>query len=127
MFISVCSENLLIAGSVTPTDQASELLGSSRFDDLLRLVKQGTVDPLVLIDLPPVLLTDDALMVAPKVDAFLVVTSEGLTSKADLVKALELLSEFPIAGVALNRAIETTSGYDYGYEGDEKGVPGQGA
>ena len=36
-----------------------------------RIVRQGTVDPVVLIDLPPVLLTDDALVVAPKVDAIL--------------------------------------------------------
>jgi Mrp family chromosome partitioning ATPase len=61
-----------------------------------------------------VLVTDDALVVAPKIDAFLVVASEKLTSRADLTKALELLKEFPIAGVVLNRASETTRGYDYG-------------
>lgn len=128
MFVSVCSNNLLICGSTTPTDQASELLASSRFDDLIRVVKQGTVEPIILIDLPPVLLTDDALVVAPKVDAVLVVASEGLTSQSGFTKALDLLSEFRIAGVVLNRTIETVPNYNYGYDLDDpKGVTGKGA
>jgi protein-tyrosine kinase len=123
LFFSVGSDNLLIAGSTTPTEQASELLGSHRFDELLRIVRQGTVNPVVLIDLPPVLLTDDALVVAPKIDAILVVASEGLTGRSDLAKALHLLSEFPIAGLVLNRAAVTTPNYDYGYDSDaDKGA-----
>jgi protein-tyrosine kinase len=116
LFFSFGNENLLISGSTHPTDEASELLSSPRFDQLLGDLKQGTVNPVILIDLPPVLVTDDALVVAPKIDAILVVASEGLTSRADLTKTLHLLSEFPIAGVVLNRAVETTPGYEYGYE-----------
>jgi protein-tyrosine kinase len=116
MFFSVGNENLLLSGNTVPTEDASELLSSPRFDQLIADLKQGTVNPVVLIDLPPVLITDDALVVAPKIDAILVVASEGLTSRADLSKALALLSEFPIAGVVLNRAAETAPGYEYGYE-----------
>jgi len=129
LFFSVSSDNLLIAGSTTPTEHASELLASSRFDELLRAVRKGTVDSMVLIDLPPVLLTDDALVVAPKVDAVLVVASEGVTGRADLAKALHVLSDFPIAGLVLNRAEETTPGYDYGYgygSDEDKGASGKG-
>jgi protein-tyrosine kinase len=115
LFFSVGTDNLLIAGSTRPTQHASELLASPRFEELLRSLRQGAVDPVVLIDLPPVLLTDDALVVAPKVDAVLLVVSEGVTSRAEFAKALDVLSEFPIAGVALNRAAETAPGYDYSY------------
>ena len=115
LFFSVGSDNLLIAGSTRPTQRASELLASPRFDELLSTLRQGAVDPVVLIDLPPVLLTDDALVVAPKVDAVLLVASEGVTARAECLRALDVLSEFPIAGVALNRAAETTPGYDYSY------------
>ena len=59
--------------------------------------------------------------------AVLVVASEGLTGRSDLAKALHLLSEFPIAGVVLNRAAETTPGYDYGYDSDaDKGASDKG-
>jgi protein-tyrosine kinase len=120
MFFSVGRDNLYIAGSTIPTQQASELLASPRFDELIGDLKQGTVNPIVLIDLPPVLVTDDALVVAPRIDAILVVASEGLTSRADLQKAVSLLSEFTLAGVVLNRAVETTPGYDYGYGAEGK-------
>jgi protein-tyrosine kinase len=120
LFFSVRSENLLIAGSVTPTDAASELLASARFKEFLEFIKRGTVDPIVLIDLPPVLITDDALVVAPQIDAILFVASEGLTNRAELAKGLGLLSEFPIAGVVLNRAAATSNDYNYNiaYEAD---------
>jgi protein-tyrosine kinase len=123
LFFSVGSDNLFIAGSNTPTEHASELLASPRFDDLLSIVQRGTVDPILLLDLPPVLVTDDALVVAPKVDALLVVASEGTTGREELSRALSLLSEFPIAGVVLNRAAESTAGYDYRYYSDaDKGT-----
>jgi len=120
MFFTVGSENLLIAGSVTPTEHASELLGGASFDELIATIKRGTVDPIVLIDLPPILVTDDALVVAPKVDAVLVVASEGTTDRSELEKALQLLSEFPVAGVVLNRAAETSPDYNYAYEAESE-------
>jgi hypothetical protein len=52
------------------------------------------------------------------------VASEGLTGRAELAKALHLLSEFPIAGVVLNRAAESTPGYDYGYSAGPADSPG---
>lgn len=125
MFMSVCADNLLIAGSTSPTDQASELLASARFDEMLSIVRGGAVHPLVLIDLPPVLATDDALVIAHKVDAFLVVASEGYTEGADLEKAMDLLKEFPIAGIAMNRVIGSSSSYEYGYGYVDEGAAGR--
>jgi protein-tyrosine kinase len=126
MFFVVGSENLLIAGSTTPTEHASELLSSPMFERLIGELRQGTVNPVVLIDLPPVLVTDDVLVVAPKIDAILVVASEGYTNRSDLAKTLHLLSDFSVAGVVLNRATETTSGYNYGYDtGVDKGAAGK--
>jgi pilus assembly protein TadC len=58
------------------------------------------------------------LVVAPKIDSMLLIASEGLTKRAELTKALDLLSEFPMAGVVLNRASESSASYRYGYEAD---------
>lgn len=122
MFMSIGIDNLLIAGNITPTNHASELLASARFDEMLAYVRRGAVDPLIIIDLPPVLVTDDALVIAPKISAFLVVTSEGTTDRADFVKAMGMLGEFPIAGIALNRAAEGAPGYDYAYAPGSEGA-----
>jgi len=39
----------------------------------------------------------------------------GVTGRTELSKALDLLREFPVAGLVLNRAVETVPAYDYGY------------
>ena len=118
LFSSVGSDNLLVAGNVTPSEHASELLLSPKFDDLIEAIKRGTVDPIILLDLPPVLVTDDALVVAPKIDAILVVAAESVTDRTEFSQALNILSEFPLAGVVLNRAAETLPDYNYAYEGE---------
>lgn len=115
LFFSIGVENLSIAGQNTSTQQASELLASSRFEELIAHVKESTVNPIVLIDLPPVLSTDDVLVLAPRLDALLLVVAEGKTARGALDKATELLSEFQLAGVVLNQSRDR-SGYAYGYD-----------
>ena len=115
LFVSIGIDNLLIAGNTAPTEQSAELLGSSRLEELLEFIKRSTVNPLILIDLPPIVSPDDALVVAPRVDALLIVASQEITSRADLQKALELASHFPVAGLVLNRATGVTGKYTYGY------------
>ena len=116
LFYSIGVDNLMIAGQVTPTDQASELLSSNRFEELIAHIKQSTVNPIVLIDLPPVLVTDDALVLAPRLDALLLVVAEGQTDRGQLDKATELLSEFQLAGIVLNRASVQRGQDAYGYD-----------
>jgi capsular exopolysaccharide synthesis family protein len=107
-------EHLALAGGVTSTDSASELLANGRFEELLREIRPLSVNPLILVDLPPMINTDDALVVAPRVDALVLVAAEGLTRRDELEKALGLLAEYPIAGVILNRTAEAAAADYYG-------------
>jgi protein-tyrosine kinase len=114
VFYSIGVPNLYLASGTLGIEHASELLSTALFEHLLQYSKDHTNNPIILIDLPPVLSTDDALVVAPRVDAMLVVVSEGHSNRALVTKALESLSEFPIAGLVLNRAVETIPDeYDY--------------
>ncbi len=115
LFFSIGVENLLLAGHTTATENASELLASNHFEHLTNYIKQNTTNPIVVIDLPPVLSTDDALVLAPRLDAILLVVAEGRTDRAALEKATELLSEFQLAGLVLNRSKEKSGNYSYGY------------
>jgi capsular exopolysaccharide synthesis family protein len=117
MFFSIGPDNLAIAGSTSTTGFASELLAGRRLEDLIDYIKSVADNPIVLIDLPPVLLTDEALLVAPRVDATLLVVAEGRTRRDCLVRAKALLTEFASAGVILNRSSENLGarGYDYAY------------
>jgi protein-tyrosine kinase len=115
LFVSIGVENLLIAGNMTPAENSAELLASSRLEELLAFIRKSTTNPVILLDLPPVLSPEDTLVVAPRIDSLVLVASEGKTPRADLQKAAELLAEFSILGMVLNRSSDTVQGYGYGY------------
>lgn len=117
VFFSLGPKNLALAGSLSTTDSASELLGSGRLEALLAYINSLCPNALILLDLPPLLVTDEALLVAPRVDATLLVVAEGRTRRDSLARAVSLLAEFKCIGVVLNRASETVgeSAYYYYY------------
>jgi Mrp family chromosome partitioning ATPase len=117
VFFSIGPQNLAISGSLVSTELASELIGSGHVEALIEYIVGLGGRPIVLIDLPPVLVTDEALRVAPRVDATLLVVAEGGTRRDDLLRARTVLQDFPSAGVILNRGTERIGGgrYYYGY------------
>jgi Mrp family chromosome partitioning ATPase len=56
--------------------------------------------------MPPLLLADDVLTFAPHVDGVLMIVAEGMTQRASLEKAKELLGDMNLVGVVLNRSSE---------------------
>jgi protein-tyrosine kinase len=107
-------ERLTIAGGTAGTSQASELLATNYLEELLQYIKSISANPLILLDLPPVVSTDDVLVVAPKIDATILVVSEGVTRRDCLKQAVDLLAEFQVAGIALNKATASVGSEYYG-------------
>lgn len=106
-FFSIGVENLAIAGGLECTDDASELLATERFDEMIRYCESISTNPCIIIDLPPLLVTDEALLIAPRVDAVLMVVAEGRTRRDSLVRAKQMLADFTLVGVVLNRSLES--------------------
>ncbi len=115
LFFSLAGiENLAVAGGTRSTSHASELLATGYLEELFGYIKNISTNPLVLIDLPPVVNTDDALIIAPRVDATLLVVAEGGTTRDGLERAAGLLADYTVAGVVLNRASESMGSGYYG-------------
>lgn len=108
-------ESLMVAGNRVQVPSASELLASPRLDELLQYIRRRSPGALIVVDLPPVLSTDEALVVAPRVDAMFMVVSEGITRRDSLAKAIQLLSDFEVAGIIMNRSSEDAGSDYYGY------------
>lgn len=108
-------DHLTIAGVSDPIQGASELLASTRLDELLAFVRQRAPGAVIVCDLPPVLSTDEALLVAPRTDSLVLVVSEGVTRRDALARAIDMLGDFQLAGIILNRSSEDPGKDYYGY------------
>jgi Mrp family chromosome partitioning ATPase len=62
-----------------------------------------------------VLSTDEALVVAPRADAMFLVVAEGITRRDGLARAVDILSDFTVAGIIMNRSSEPLGSDYYGY------------
>jgi protein-tyrosine kinase len=104
-------ERLVVLPTRLPLDNSSELLAGPRSRALMTELRARYPERVIIIDLPPVLTTDDALSFAPLTECGLVVASEGRTRRNDLVRTVELLKKTPLVGTVLNRAADAPSGY----------------
>jgi Mrp family chromosome partitioning ATPase len=68
-------------------------------------------DRILIFDLPPVLLADDALAFSRHVQAGLFVVAEGKTAREGVTRSLSLLKDLPMVGTVLNRSEESVDAY----------------
>jgi len=92
-------------------DHSSEILAGPISRALVAELRARYPERVIIVDLPPVLLADDALAFAPLVECGLVVAAQGRTQRNDLVRTIELLSQTPLVGTVLNRASDAPTGY----------------
>ena len=99
-------KRLAVIPNATSVESSSELLSSPRMADFVNALESQSPRRVVVYDLPPLMVTDDVLAFAPRVDAFLLVVSQGQTARRTLANAKEVLSELNLMGVVLNRSTE---------------------
>ena len=108
-------ERLAVIPNFQTVANSSDLLTSSRMDELMRALEAETPRRIVIFDMPPVLASDDVLAFSPQVDGMLLVVAEGTTSRDSLRSAKELLQEMNLLGVVLNRSEAQEDGAYYSY------------
>lgn len=113
-FINPGLERLVILPVRAALQGSSELLSSPKMIGLAEELKARYPDRIVLYDLPPVLMSDDALAFLQNVECCLFVIQDGATSKADIQRSLELLKGCRILGTVLNKSTNGVKPY-YGY------------
>jgi Mrp family chromosome partitioning ATPase len=111
VFFTIGVENLVLAGNAVRAEQSADLLATGRLEQLFAYIRTIASNPLIIVDLAPVLSTADVLVVAPRVDASLLVVAQGKTRRESLTRTIELLSEYTIAGIVLNRSQEHLADY----------------
>lgn len=97
---------LAVVPNATPVETSSEHLRSAKMADFINALEAQTPRRIVILDMPPIMMSDDVLAFAPRVDSFLLVASQGVTARRTLANAKEVLTELNLLGVVLNRSTE---------------------
>lgn len=98
-------------------ERSAELFVGPRFEALTAAMRALPDDAIVLCDLPPVFASDDTIVISQRLDAFLMVVEQGVTTRKQVAGAIDLLQPMPCAGSVLNRYDGGWSdpyGYAYG-------------
>jgi Mrp family chromosome partitioning ATPase len=98
---------LQIAPTLAPVGASSECLAGGRARALLEELREQDDNRLLLLDLPPALLSDDVLTISPLVDGFIFVVTEGRTRREDVERVIELVGRQRIVGTVLNGSIDS--------------------
>jgi protein-tyrosine kinase len=104
-------ERLTVLPARARVEQSSELLSTQRAADLMYELRTRYANRVVIFDLPPVLLADDALAFSRHVQTGLLVIAEGRSAREGVMRSLRLLDNLPIVGTVLNASRERVGAY----------------
>lgn len=108
-------ENLWVIPNRRPIQNSSEVLASEEISKLLTWIESVDPNCILLIDLPPILLSDDVLTVSPMVHALLLVMAEGNTTRESARNTRELIEDqnIELMGTVLNKSSDKMAVYKY--------------
>jgi protein-tyrosine kinase len=106
---------LVVLPTRSPVKNSSETLSSKKISDMIKDLRERYKSRIVIFDLPPVLVTDDAIALLPQIDCVLMVVANGMSTKREIEDCLRLLPKARLIGTILNKADVETKAYYYDY------------
>ena len=110
------SEVSAVAMNYRPERNPSELLLSDRTAEVLAKIEKTYQPDIMIFDMPPMLVTDDALAFLKNVDCAIIVAGAESTTieQIDLCEK-EIAGQTNVLGVVLNKCKHMEQGYGYDY------------
>lgn len=105
--------SILAAG--TRSDRATELLASNAMDGLLGTLAERYPDHVIVFDAPPLLLTNEAKVLASRVGQVVLVVEASKTPRDVVAQAFAAVEQCPVVLSVLNKAPESATSVGYGY------------
>ncbi len=103
--------NLIILPNSAPVPGSSEFIASPAVGDLIRDLKAQDKNGLIVFDLPPMLVADDALAFLPHVDCVILVTSVRQSKLSELRECEQKLGDANYLGFILNKDVHESVQY----------------
>lgn len=108
--------SLTLVPALPRSINSAELLASARFSALIASLRDCGDNPTIICDLPPLFVSDDAMLAAQHLDGVIMVVEQGVTTKKQLEASLALLHPVKLIGTVFNR-FAGGIGDPYGYSG----------
>lgn len=99
----------------SPTEDSSAWMTSEAVTELLQGFRQMSHSQIVVIDLPPLLRSDDVMAILPQIDCVLFVTAVGVSTVSEIEECSRHLQSTEIVRIVLNKAPEEAKAYSSGY------------
>ena len=108
-------DRLVILPTAMPVKNSSEVLSSLKVKNMVTELRDRYAERIVIFDLPPLLGTDDTMIMLSQVDCVLVVVGNGMVSKADLIESIRYVDSDKLLGTVLNKSNSEQSDRGYYY------------
>lgn len=110
------SETLAIGTNNRRSLHSAEILQDNKAVDAMKTLHKSLKPDVVLVDMPPMLATDDVIAFLPNVDAMLLIVAAGSTTVSEVDECERELSERTnVMGVILNKCRYIPENYGYAY------------
>lgn len=104
---------LVVLPTKHPIKNSSETLSSKKISNLISELRNRYESRIVILDLPPVLISDDAIALLPQVDCVLMVVANATSTKQEIQESLRLISTANLLGTVFNKAEIEPRAYYY--------------
>jgi protein-tyrosine kinase len=107
----VDSHKLMVLPAEGPMLGSSELIASRAMSSLLQNIKRDFRSRTVILDMPPMLTSDDVIAILPQIDCVLLVAAVGTSTVSEIKQCSKHLQAAEVVRLVLNKASETMVGY----------------
>jgi protein-tyrosine kinase len=111
--IDLAGENLMLGCNWEASQHPAEAMASRQLAEYFAFLKTRQDQAIIIVDLPPLLVSDDVISVLPLADCCVLTVAENLTTTHDIGKCEELLSSTNFLGCVYNKSREANKNQYY--------------
>lgn len=114
ILVATNDSDILLIPAGQRHDEATELLASRRMQELIHTISRVFSSHAILLDTPPLLVTNEARVLAERVGQIAFVIEAGISTQDSVLQALDLLDQNKPINAILNKSRSEQYG-DYGF------------
>jgi protein-tyrosine kinase len=103
----------LVVLPTAATKESSELMSSRAMRNMLQDLKRTYQSHIIIVDLPPLLSSDDVIAILPQIDSVLLVAAVGQTKASEIEECGRHLQSSHLIRLVVNKATEGVANYYY--------------